>query len=78
LESLLNSNDLSIEMAPMIKGQIARLKKGPGKKPQAGESNEYEPSGDQSVAQRLERMEKLIQEMSERLKSMEERLPPKH
>ena len=67
-------------MAPMIKGQIARLKKGPGKKPEAGESNEYEPSGDnaQSVAQRLERMEKLIQEMSERLKNMEERLPPKH
>jgi aminopeptidase N len=80
LESLLNSNDLSIEMAPMIKGQIARLKKGPGKKPAAGESNEYEPSGDndQSVAQRLERMEKLIQEMSERLKNLEERLPAKH
>jgi aminopeptidase N len=80
LESLLNSNDLSIEMAPMIQGQIARLKKGPGKKPEAGESNEYEPSrdNDQSVAQRLERMEKLIQEMSERLKNMEERLPPKH
>jgi hypothetical protein len=64
----------------MIQGQIARLKKGPGKKPEAGESNEYEPSrdNDQSVAQRLERMEKLIQEMSERLKNMEERLPPKH
>jgi len=79
LESLLSSNDLSIEMAPMIKGQIARLKKGPGKKPQAGESSEYEPrsDNDQSVAERLERMEKLIQEMSERLKNMEERLPPK-
>ena len=77
LESLLNSNDLSIEMAPMIKGQIARLKKGPGKKP--GESSENEASGDrdQSAAERLERMEKLIQEMSERLKNMEERLPPK-
>jgi len=77
LESLLNSNDLSIEMAPMIKGQIARLKKGPGKKP--GESSENEASGDrdQSAAERLERMEKLIQEMSERLKNMEERLSRK-
>jgi hypothetical protein len=76
---LLNSNDLSIEMVPMIKGQIARLKKGPGKKPEAGESSEYGASGDhdQSVAERLEHMEKLIQEMSERLKNMEERLPPK-
>jgi len=27
LEALLKSDDLSIEMAPMIKGQIARLKK---------------------------------------------------
>jgi aminopeptidase N len=79
LESLLNSNDLSIEMAPMIKGQIARLKKGPGKKPEVGESSEYEARGDhdQSVTERLEHMEKLIQEMSERLKNMEERLPPK-
>jgi aminopeptidase N len=79
LESLLKSNDLSIEMAPMIKRQIAQLKKGPGKKPQAGEANEGEASGenDQAVAQRLERMEKLIQEISNRLKNIEERLPPK-
>jgi aminopeptidase N len=71
LEALLNSNDLSIEVAPMIKGQIARLKKGPGQKSEAGEE------GEQGVAKRLERLEKMLQEMSERLKTIEERLPPK-
>ena len=44
LESLLKSNDLSIEMAPMIKGQIARLKRGPGKKAQGDEASESEPN----------------------------------
>jgi aminopeptidase N len=73
LESLLSSNDLSIEMVPMIKGQIARLKKEPGKK---GEMNE-DGEGEQSVAQRLERLEKMLTEMSERLKTIEERLPAK-
>ena len=79
LESLLNSNDLSIEMAPMIKGQIARLKQGSGKKPDAGEVKEGNQGGegDQAVPERLERLEKMLQEMSERLKSIEERLPPK-
>lgn len=79
LEALLNSNDLSIEMAPMIKGQIARLKKGPGKKPDSGELNEPGEGGeaDQDVAKRLEHLEKMVQEISERLKSIEERLPAK-
>jgi aminopeptidase N len=76
LEALLKSNDLSIEMAPMIKGQIARLKRGPGKKGETGEGNEA-ASGDQDVAKRLERLEKLMTEMSERLKTIEDRLPPK-
>jgi HEAT repeat protein len=76
LESLLKSNDLSIEMAPMIKGQIARLKRGPGKKGESGEASEAE-SGDQDVTKRLERLEKLIMEMSDRLKTIEDRLPPK-
>jgi HEAT repeat protein len=75
LESLLKSNDLSIEMTPMIKGQIARLKRGPAKK---GEAEGAESgAGDQDVAKRLERLEKLMQEMSDRLKSIEDRLPPK-
>jgi len=79
LESLLNSNDLSIEMAPMIKGQIARLKQGQGKNPDAGEARGGGQSGDgdQAVAEQLERLEKMLQQMSERLKSIEERLPPK-
>src|SRR6266404_5449149 len=79
LESLLGSNDLSIEMAPMIKGQIARLKQGPGKKPEAGEAKEggQGGEGDQAVAERLDRLEKTLQKMSERLKSIEERLPAK-
>jgi HEAT repeat protein len=75
LESLLKSNDLSIEMTPMIKGQIARLKRGPGK---PGASAEGEAgAGDQDVAKRLDRLEKLLSEMSERLKTIEDRLPPK-
>jgi HEAT repeat protein len=79
LESLLKSNDLSIEMAPMIKRQIAVLKKGPAKKPGMGEANEGEEGAEneQTVAQRLERLEKMMQEMSGRMKNIEERLPPK-
>jgi hypothetical protein len=78
LEALLNSNDLSIEMAPMIKGQIARLKKGPtppgaGPGQPGGEKGE----GDAAVAMRLDKLEHLLQEMSERLKAIEEKLPPK-
>jgi aminopeptidase N len=78
LENLLKSNDLSIEMAPAIKGQIARLKRGPGKKPEADGVNEETEGGDENaVATRLARLEKMMQEMNERLKSMEERLPAK-
>jgi aminopeptidase N len=76
LESLLKSNDLSIEMVPMIRAQIARLKRGPGKKPEAGETNEAgEAGGDEAVATRLDRLEKMMQEMNQRLKNIDERLP---
>ena len=84
LEALLKSDDLSIEMAPMIKGQIARLKK-----PADGRSSASYGSGDAddefaenasgdkpTTEQRLEKLEHLLQEMSERLKSMEKRLAP--
>ena len=79
LEKLLKSDELSIEMAPMIKQQIAKLKKTSVKKSEKGEGNETGESeeGDQAVAKRLERLEKMLQEMSDRLKNMEERLPPK-
>jgi len=79
LETLLHSNDLSIEMVPMIKAQIARLKRGPDKKPEVGEMNEPGEGGDEdAVAMRLARLEKMMQEMNERLKNIEERLPAKH
>jgi len=85
LEALLKSDDLSIEMMPMIKGQIARLKKAADGKPGSAsssadtgeESAEYTGSSEKlSTEQRLEKLERLLQEMSERLKSMEKRLPP--
>src|SRR6266403_1161132 len=83
LEALLRSDDLSIEMAPMIKGQIARLKKPADGKPRANsgygdtdeESAENVGSENLTTEQRLEKLERLLQEMSERLKSMEKRLP---
>jgi aminopeptidase N len=76
LESLLKSDDLSIEMAPMIKGQIERIKQGPGKKPEGSEHVD-ESESNEAVGKRLERLEKILQEMNNRLKAMEERLPPK-
>jgi aminopeptidase N len=84
LEALLKSDDLSIEMVPMIKGQIARLKKPAGGKPSGsyGEGDAGEESSERSdgekvtTEQRLEKLERLLQEMSERLKSIERRLPP--
>jgi len=85
LEALLKSDDLSIEMMPMIKGQIARLKKTADGKPSASsgshdadeESAEHANSDNPTTEQRLEKLEHLLQEISERLKSMEKRLPPK-
>jgi len=84
LEALLKSDDLSIEMAPMIKGQIARLKKPANERPSGShgygdadeESSDSTGGGQQTTEQRLEKLERLLQEMSERLKSMERRLPP--
>jgi aminopeptidase N len=79
LEALLKSNDLSIEMAPMIKRQIERLKN-----PSKGESgggmgmDEEAPGAAAKGAedQRLSHLEQLVQEMNERLKAIEGRLPP--
>ena len=86
LEALLKSDDLSIEMVPMIKQQIARLQK-PTAKPasggteggdSAGGTASASEKGDDSAAVlgRLEKLERLVQEMNERLKSFETRLPP--
>jgi aminopeptidase N len=87
LEALLRSDDLSIEMVPMIKGQIARLKKSAASKPTSrnGDGGESagaagalsEKSGEsEAVLERLDKLEHLVQEMNERLKSIETRLPP--
>jgi aminopeptidase N len=81
LEALLKSDDLSIEMVPMIKGQIARLKKpssnGNGEESSGGSGAASEKTGDsEAVLQRLDKLEHLVQEMNERLKSIETRLPP--
>jgi HEAT repeat protein len=85
LETLLKSDDLSIEMVPMIKGQIARLKNPPGGQRGGGNAGGEEAGGgdaavgatnDQgAVAKRLDRLEHLVQEMNERLKTIETRLP---
>jgi len=81
LEALLKSNDLSIEMAPMIKGQIKRLQN-PGKAAAHEDMafGEDMEEGDQAAAkpaedQRLSHLEQLVQEMNERLKAIEARLP---
>jgi len=82
LEALLKTDDLSIVMAPMIKGQIARLRKPSDGKPGAhpggeeGEESEAGVAEKDSTDRRLEKLERLLQEMSGRLKSIESRLPP--
>ena len=81
LEALLKSSDLSIEMVPMIKEQIARLQK-PAKAASAGADGgqaeaEAASVGDSAaVLQRLDKLEHLVEEMNARLKSFETRLPP--
>jgi aminopeptidase N len=77
LEALLKSEDLSIEMAPMIKGQIARLKKEPGKGPGGADGTEKVEGDSAAMGKRLERLEHMLQEMSDRLKAIEEKLPAK-
>jgi len=87
LERLLQSDDLSIEMVPMIKRQIARLKKpaatnppphnGDGGESAGASASASETSGgSEAVLERLDKLERLVQEMNERLKAFETRLPP--
>jgi HEAT repeat protein len=90
LEQLLKSDDLSIEVAPMVKEQIAHLKrpaKGKGGSHAtavSADDDDDEASGDSNsggngntavVAERLDKLEHLIQEMNDRLKTIETRLP---
>ena len=80
LEALLKSNDLSIELAPMVKEQIDRLKKSPSTGGvRAGTSDgadHTETASKDGDSQRLAHLEELVREMNERLKGIEGRLPP--
>jgi aminopeptidase N len=87
LEALLKSDDLSIEMVPEIKQQIEKLQKPHGTKTtghSGSEDETQEEEGDKaagaaeqtSVSHRLEQLERLVQEMSDRLKTIEARLQP--
>jgi hypothetical protein len=79
LEALLSSKDLSIEMAPMIKRQIARLQNKSGAKSPRDDDDDEEASAPAKEAsdnsERLERIEQITQEMNDRLKAIESRLP---
>jgi aminopeptidase N len=80
LNALLKRDDLSIDMAPAIKQQIARLQKEENSKASTGGESDGEKSGDaieEAVTQRLDKLEHLIQEMSDRLKSIESKLSQK-
>ncbi|HKN23606.1 MAG TPA: M1 family aminopeptidase [Candidatus Acidoferrum sp.] len=79
LEALLKNDDLSIEMAPRVKAQIERLKN-PGKGGPTGRMGMGEEAPEAGAKggedQRLTHLEKLVEEMNERLKTIEARLPP--
>jgi len=76
LEGMLKSDDLSIAFAPFIEEQIQRLKKTgdrEGTKDKA-ETKEGASVDQKVVLDRLEKLERVMTEMSERLKTIESRL----
>ncbi|HEY2117626.1 MAG TPA: M1 family aminopeptidase [Candidatus Acidoferrum sp.] len=83
LEALLKRDDLSIEMAPMIKQQIEALKKpAPKGTPPMAMGEDGEDGGEMGANQGAEdskyvHLEQLIQEMNERLKAIEGKLQVK-
>src|SRR5258706_2081819 len=78
LESLLRRGYFSMEMAPTVKEEIARLKKEENHKAASSGDGDAEKTDadatEQAVVLRLDRLEHLIQEMSARLKSIESHL----
>jgi aminopeptidase N len=77
LEAMLQSNDLSIEMAPMLKEQIERLKNPMARGGHHGMEHGEENAGAKAQEdQRLGHLEQLVEEMNNRLKEIEKRLPP--
>ena len=78
LEAMLQSKSLSIEMEPMIKEQIERLKN-PVARP-GGHHGMGQPEANAAPKpgedERLGHLETLVEEMNNRLKEIEKRLPP--
>jgi HEAT repeat protein len=84
LEALLSAKDLSIEMVPIIKGQISHIQNKSGGK-SMHDMHDMDDSDDPAAntgskeaaenAERLERIERLTEEMNDRLKAIEARLP---
>jgi len=78
LEAMLKKDDLSIEMVPMIKRNVARLRGGGGTKGGSHATSEEASTGSgKSDGDRLERLERLVNEMNERLKAIESKLGAK-
>ncbi len=85
LEAMLKEDDLSIELAPMIKDQIATLKNPthvPLRRMHGDEEGGDEqapaaaaPTGQALEDQRLKHLEQLVEEMNRRLQTIEGRLP---
>jgi hypothetical protein len=74
---MLQSKELSIEMAPMIKEQIERLKNPMAKGGHHGmEHPENNAGAKPQEDERLGHLEQLVEEMNNRLKEIEKRLPP--
>ena len=77
LETTLQSKNLSIGMEPAIKEQIERLKNPLAKGGPHGMMKEDAKPGEKTGQdERLMHLEQLVQEMNERLKEIEKRLPP--
>jgi len=77
LETTLQSKNLSIGMEPAIKEQIERLKNPLAKGGPHGMMKEDAKPGEKAGQdERLMHLEQLVQEMNERLKEIEKRLPP--
>ncbi|HET6932540.1 MAG TPA: HEAT repeat domain-containing protein, partial [Candidatus Acidoferrum sp.] len=77
LEAVLQSKSLSIGMEPAIKEQIERLKNPLAKGGAHGTMKEDSKAGEKAGDdERLIHLEQLVQEMNDRLKEIEKRLPP--
>jgi len=80
LEALLKRDDLSIALAPMLKAQIVRLrdsqagKSGPSGEEGGADNRNESGSAATAMAQRLDKLEQLLEDMNTRVKSIEAHL----